>query len=105
MSASRRTGGTHVPSPLDSPEQSPHHPVSEVPVTNAAPDGNSAEETFVNAHPPNEREDVRRQHGEGKPQISPREARQAKKVGHMRWVVRISIALAAIGLVIAWLAA
>lgn len=51
--------------------------------------------------PPEYREESRR---EQEPEEVPRaEARQGVALGHMRWVLRISFVLAAIGLVGAWL--
>jgi len=36
-------------------------------------------------------------------ELSAREARQGAQLGHMRWVLRISLALVVIGFVLAWI--
>jgi|GEM_PF-2676897 len=55
----------------------------------------------MNSSPPEYRDEHRR---EQEPEELPRtEARQGVALGHMRWVLRISVVLAVIGLVGAWL--
>lgn len=51
--------------------------------------------------PPEYRDEAHREQDPAHP--PPAEARQGATLGHMRWVLRISMVLAAIGLIAAWL--
>lgn len=56
----------------------------------------------MDTRPPEYREEDRREEGE-EVELPRTQARQGVTYGHMRWVLRISLGLAAIGLIAAWL--
>ena len=55
----------------------------------------------MSSQPPNERED--KQGDEERVEVTTPRARQGVTTGHMRWVLRLGLVLAVIGLFAAWL--